>query len=121
MVEEAVFHIENGEDINSCNTIGQTALHLASENGHLETVKFLIESKADIEAKDNLFGKTALHLASENGHLETVKFLIENKANINPKDDNGNTALEVVKFLITNGAKSGKPFPRKPNQNCNIS
>ena len=112
MVEEAIFHIETGENINSSNTEGHTALHLASTKRHLETVTFLIESKADIESKSK-FGCTALHYASERGHLETVKFLIESKADIESKDNYHRTALhlasqkghlETVKFLIESKA-----------------
>ena len=42
---------------------GMTALHLASDNGHLETVMLLKEKGSDIHATNNN-GMTALHLAS---------------------------------------------------------
>jgi ankyrin repeat protein len=61
---------------------------LASENGHLETVKLLIANKADVNAKNN-DGWTALMSASRNGHLEIVKLLIANKADVNAKNDKG--------------------------------
>ena len=48
----------------------------ASENGHLEIVKLLIENGADVSAKDN----EAFRMASENGYLEIVRLLIENGA-----------------------------------------
>jgi ankyrin repeat protein len=32
---------------------GHTALIWSSLNGHLETARFLVESKADVEAKNN--------------------------------------------------------------------
>ena len=34
--------------------LGQTPLIAASSNGHVETVKALIEGRADLEAKDNV-------------------------------------------------------------------
>ena len=66
--------VENGADIETKKDIyGWTALILATKNGRLEIVKYLIDQKADIEAKDN-DGWTALILAANNGHLEIVKF-----------------------------------------------
>ena len=53
------------------------------ENGHLEVVKYLVENKANIHAKNDY----ALRLASGNGHLEVVKYLVENGANIHAKND----------------------------------
>ena len=46
---------------------GWTALHFASENGHVDTCRVLLEYGADptIESHD---GKTAADVAEENGH-----------------------------------------------------
>ena len=52
---------------------------LASSNGHLEVVKYLLDKGADINAKDNDC-KTALMLASYNGYLEVAEFLKANGA-----------------------------------------
>ena len=45
----------NGEDLNSKDKSrsNQTPLHVAAREGHLEIVKFLVESGADIFSKDN--------------------------------------------------------------------
>ena len=77
------------------------ALCSASENGHLEVVKLLIEKGADVHADDDL----ALCRASNYGHLEVVKFLIKKGANVHADDDGAlrwafeNGHLEVVEFL----------------------
>ena len=68
-------------DINVPIVDGETGLHLASMNGHLNIVKCLIDEKANIEAKDNN-GATPLLLACFKGHLEILKLLIENEANV---------------------------------------
>ena len=51
------------------------ALRWASENGHTEVVKILIEAGANIHADDDC----ALRWASENGHTEVVNLLIKNQ------------------------------------------
>jgi ankyrin repeat protein len=89
---------------------GETALHAASRNGHLETVKFLVQQgNANVEAT-MCSGSTPLHLASRNGHLRIVQFLVEQrKANLEATDFFGRTPfhvacedghLEIVRFLL---------------------
>ncbi|MDP7240452.1 MAG: HisA/HisF-related TIM barrel protein [Dehalococcoidia bacterium] len=62
-------------DLSGCNT----PLHWASEGGHLEVVKALLEAGADTDLADG-DGATPLHYAShpsEGGHVEVVKALLE--------------------------------------------
>jgi len=62
-----------------------TPLHYAAQNGHLSVVEYLVNQKADINAKD--YGKmTPLHYAAQNGHLSVVEYLINQKADINAKN-----------------------------------
>jgi ankyrin repeat protein len=42
-----------GADIHAKNNYGETPLHFASRNGHLEVVKYLKSVGADINAKNN--------------------------------------------------------------------
>jgi len=73
--------VSRGADVEAKNKYGETPLILASEFGHLEIVKCLIEKcNANVESKDN-HGNTPLILASGYGYLEIVKCLIENGAN----------------------------------------
>jgi hypothetical protein len=60
------------------------ALHLASENGHTETVQALVKFGADVNAREGAgsTGSTPLHLASEKGHAETVKALVASRADV---------------------------------------
>ena len=64
--------------IDSKNNVKRTALHYASELGHVDVVHLLIQYKADVNAADDI--KTALHLAASAGHNEVVKALLDASA-----------------------------------------
>ena len=51
---------------------------MASQKGHLEMVKFLIENGADVR-KENKDGVTPLSIASQNGNMEVIEFLLAMK------------------------------------------
>ena len=56
---------------------GKTALHHASEHGHIEAVKYLIEEcHCDPDTQDNS-GWTALGYAAEEKHEDIVQYLVE--------------------------------------------
>ena len=66
------------------------ALNLAAALGKLETVKDLVKKGADIQWRDPASnGKTPLVRAIMSGNLEVVKFLMENGAAINYPDGSG--------------------------------
>jgi hypothetical protein len=74
-----------------------------------DTTKILINSGADLEARNNN-GNTPLHLAARSGDEEVVELLIQMEADIDAKDNDGNTPLalaknrEIRKKLIDQGA-----------------
>ena len=54
---------------------GRTALMYASAGGHIECVRYLVESgKADVGTQDN-DGRTALLYASSGSHSEVCEYL----------------------------------------------
>ena len=61
-------------DVNSCDEVGETALHKAAKNGHVVVCHVLIKRGARHDIK-NQSGKTALDLATENKHIECVEYL----------------------------------------------
>ena len=93
---------------------GDTPIHVASQNGHLLIVKYLIEKQnVDKNIKGNC-QRTPLHYACENGHIEIVKYLISKYANVEARDKWKETPLhfasnegkiEVVKYLVSIGAR----------------
>ena len=107
-----VLAIEHPEDVNSWSADdGLTPWHLASQEGHVEVVRFLVEHGVDAAAQDQC-GRTPLHRASERGHLGLARFLIEHGTNINiaAQDNDGSTPLhrasssDLVRFLVEHGA-----------------
>lgn len=84
------------------------ALRRASYAGHLDSVKYLVESGiTDIHFDEDI----ALRSAVSNNQFEVVRYLIEAGADIHVKDERplqtasafGN--MEIVKYLIESGAK----------------
>ncbi len=63
---------------------GNTALHMASANGHLEVVTFLVKVFSGDTGYMNATNheqNTALHWAALNGHKEVVEVLLKSGAN----------------------------------------
>ena len=103
------------QQVNTKDQNQQTALHKATRDGHLNTVKYLIQIGAQVNVKDEIKGFTPLHIAGMKGHLEIVQCLIHHGADIEAKTKEskqtplilaaGRGHLEVVKCLIDNGAQ----------------
>ena len=96
-------------NINAQAPDGYRPLVWALRKGHKNIVQLLIESGADIDAKDK-YGQTDLYKALQVGQTEIAKQLIEVGADAKAEDKFGNTALHIasdaenVKLLIANGA-----------------
>ncbi|GBN29124.1 Ankyrin-3 [Araneus ventricosus] len=100
--------------IDSQDNNDATALHISVNNGHLDVVKSLVESGANIEAIGTSKNCKPLHLASEQGHFHILEFLIYKGADIHSRGGHvQSTSLEIaamkrhkdiVKLLITKGA-----------------
>ena len=73
--------------------MGQTPLHWASWNNHIEIAMLLIARGADVRAKDD-DGKTPLHRASWNNHIEIAKLLLDRGAEVKAGDEDGQTPLD---------------------------
>ncbi len=109
---------------------GLSALHLAAQGGHLDVMQLLLESGADINARD-AGGKTALHFAICFGpkafhdplpdleaaaqdigvyHMltEAPQFLVERGADLNAREgDGGRTPLELARSAFEDETDRG--------------
>ena len=95
----------DGIDVNSKGPRANTALLLASLNGHLDTVKFLLAHSADVNGADE-YGWSPLRWALFAHQADIVKTLIKAGADINAKDAYGVTPLiSAVKTTDVGGAQ----------------
>ena len=104
--------LERGADhVDARDNDNGTPLHWASEQGHSEVVRFLLEHGVDADARDNA-NCTPLHWASEQGHPEVVLLLLEHGVDADARDNDNCTPLhwaseqghlEVVRVLIEHG------------------
>lgn len=84
--------LARGEDVNTPDPQGYSALTGAAAKGHVETVRLLLQSGAD----PNLggpSGSTPLMSAATFGLVETVRLLLEYGADVNARGFGGETAL----------------------------
>lgn len=100
-------------DYKTANNDQYTALWLASQQGHLETVDWLISKQADVNAARGSDGRTALQAAICSKNLPMVQELVDHNANVNKGDHKQFTPLyhaveledlKIIKLLIDHGA-----------------
>lgn len=90
-----------------------TPLMRASQEGHLEVVKFLCEMGASVNRK-NMQAMTALMLAAQRGNANVCQYLIQEGADLNAMTQQASTSLvlackrqhlETVEVLVRAGAE----------------
>jgi len=104
--------IQKGADIFAVDGAGESLLHIASEFGHLDIIKYLFGLGFNVNQSSMIH--TPIIAASEGGHIEVVKLLLSNGANVNlTPEGRKDTALhvsaqkgfiEIVKLLLENKA-----------------
>ena len=93
-----------------------SALHLASEAGHMNSVGALLDAGADIDARDAR-GFTPLARAALLSRGEVLELLLRRGANLRARDEQGRSALQLatavgdrvcVRILLDAGAAPGQ-------------
>ena len=105
--------IERNADVDGRTPTCSTPLRVASHEGHLDIVRCLVESGADVNARSSRDNSTPLIVACYWGHSSVATYLINRGAIINLQCKDGNTALhdavlrghlKVVSELLALGA-----------------
>ena len=105
LVKEALLR---GEDPNSADYTGATAMHAAASNKHQDVIELLIRAGAKVDSRDKN-QITPLLAAVMKGHLPAVRQLIESNADRNATEKNARNALyfamtcgslNMVKFFV---------------------
>jgi ankyrin repeat protein/energy-coupling factor transporter ATP-binding protein EcfA2 len=116
----AAFILDTGVDINTPLHSTRYShqqyglVHIASENGHISLLEFLLQKGADANMRiwNN---STPLHLACKQGNKECVLALLKRSAHINQSNKKGDTALheavrsrnsDIVQILLSNKAEA---------------
>ena len=95
-LKEAMKDATKDFNVNLVDFGGNTALHLASANGFIDVVKYLVnELHVDINPKNKSLS-TPLSWAAFNGQKKVVEFLLEKGADFNSKNINGKKPSELA-------------------------
>jgi len=98
-LEEIKPLLEKGSDLMAKDGRGHCALSEAAVQGHLETVRYILDWRAPIGCDPNAQGsdgRTALHRAAFQGHSEVVQLLLERGADPRLKDRQGETPFDMA-------------------------
>jgi len=92
-VDVCEYFVAQGENIDITNeTDLSTPLHGACNSGHLHVVKYLLETKADVNAKTST-GANALHMSCQSGHYDIIQLLLSSGVDIDQATTNGISPL----------------------------
>lgn len=109
--------------VGAASALGELPLNLAARHGHAEAARWLIGSRAAVNAVQKRGGERALHIAATNGHVDVVKVLVENRAALQGVDQSKrgilhNVALRghaaILQYLLDDVLARGKDYSKLP-------
>ncbi|CAH6791092.1 tonsoku-like protein [Phodopus roborovskii] len=94
--------VRQGHPLNPRDYCGWTPLHEASNYGHLEIVRFLLDHGATVDdpGGQGCDGITPLHDALNCGHFEVAELLIERGASVTLRTKKGFSPLETLQQWV---------------------
>lgn len=129
-------------DVNECDEVGQTALHLACRFGHFSCAKLLLDNGAKVNQQTERWKWTPMHIIARYGcdfegdkAEQLIQLLLDQKADMNVQNPSGITPLHrancynqnrIVEALVARGAdlnlttRWGRP-PLHPGQRFSIT
>ncbi len=109
--EIAEFFVDQGINIDTLDSKGQSPLHVAVMLGNKDIIKMLIAKGADVNSKDAT-GKTPIFAAVIGGNIDLLELLVAKGADINTRDNVGSSPFDMaviggnrnaIEFLLANG------------------
>ncbi|XP_072387018.1 uncharacterized protein [Diabrotica undecimpunctata] len=103
---------EAGANMQCPNSYGNLPIHIATEYGYVEIVKYFFENGIDVDIRNESSGMTPLHMAACGGYIEIVDYLLLNNANVRLKDCQNRSSIhhgvlggnaKIVRGLIEKG------------------
>ena len=73
-------------------------MHVAAAEGHPNMIKILVDTEADVLARDK-YWKTPLHLAARNGRVKAVKYLMQITVEKTQESEDKKKKLEARTYL----------------------
>ncbi|KAL7954774.1 ankyrin repeat-containing domain protein [Trichoderma compactum] len=92
-------------DVKAQDSRGETALHLAAQQGHLDVLRLLLQAAADVDTANGR-GETPLIRAARNGHTALVECLLQSGADALAEDNEKWTAFHWA--IIGNSIDTAK-------------
>lgn len=86
-----------GADIGQVEHSGLSPIHLATDLGHPQCLKIMLEVKGvNVNARTKEKELTPLHLAAEGGYVECIEILLEKGGDANARNHRGQTPLHLA-------------------------
>ncbi|CAK1586033.1 unnamed protein product [Parnassius mnemosyne] len=87
--------VKNGMDLDEPrDSQGATLLHIASANGYIKVVEFLLEHRASTDVVDHDMWQP-VHAAACWGHLEVLELLVQYGADLNVRNKHDETPADI--------------------------
>jgi ankyrin repeat protein len=85
-----------GCNVSAMNNQGYTGLHMAAAGGHAVAVRWLLDAKVDLEAREKQQGSTAFLLACLDGRVECMQMLNDAGCDVLCELPDGRTAMDLA-------------------------